>query len=62
MSTNRTLPSGKVATRFWSGGQFYYQLPTVGTEEWVTLSRRDIGKLARFAGYRTVLRTRPRRG
>jgi hypothetical protein len=39
-----------------SGGRFYWQLPTFGSEEWVTLTRRDCAALARFAGYRTFRR------
>jgi hypothetical protein len=39
------LPSGKVATRFFNVGEFYWQLATVGTQEWVTLGAADIQAL-----------------
>lgn len=45
MSKAIVLPSGKVATRFFNAGAFHWQLPTVGTAEWVTLGAADIRAL-----------------
>jgi len=49
VSRTLLLPSGKLATRFWSQGEFYWQLPTRGTEEWVTLGDADVRALLEFA-------------
>jgi hypothetical protein len=48
MSRTLLLPSGKLATRFWSRGEFYWQLPTRGSDDWVTLGDADIRALAEF--------------
>jgi hypothetical protein len=50
------LPSGKLATRFFNDGEFYWQLATIGTQEWVTLGAADIQALNE-----SVEDTRPKR-
>lgn len=48
VSRTLLLPSGKLATRFWSHGEFYWQLPTRGSDDWVTLGDADVRALAEF--------------